>query len=188
MPSGCSPQTPVTGNATTGNGLGDTGFYTYYSQTLDDRSSLLVNVANGNLVLDATDLHIRGTGIDLNIQRFFNSFSTSTGSVGKGWVLGTGSDVKLVIHSGSATFDGPGGYVATFTTNSSGAYQDAPGLNATLIHVSGNSTYTVTFHRSGECLVFNSVGQLTTDSDRNGNQLAFAYDGSGRLTTITDTQ
>jgi hypothetical protein len=46
--------------------------HTYDSYRITDRSSLSVNIADGNLLLSAQDLEITGTGLDLSLQRYFN--------------------------------------------------------------------------------------------------------------------
>ncbi len=55
------------------DGLGDLPFYTYISYPIDDRVEMKVNVANGNLVVQTSDLHITGTGIDESLAGYYNS-------------------------------------------------------------------------------------------------------------------
>ena len=82
--------------------------YTYDTQQLSDRMKADVNVANGNLVLSNSDLQIAGTGVDLELGRFYNSKSARTGNLGYGWSLGTGRDVFLShAAEGSAILYGP---------------------------------------------------------------------------------
>jgi hypothetical protein len=45
---------------------------------------LNVNVANGNLLLHATDLRIRGTGLDFVLDRHYNSRKPAVSELGKG--------------------------------------------------------------------------------------------------------
>ncbi len=74
------------------------------------------------------------------------------------------------------------GFTATFTRNSDGSYNDAPGIEATLVHTSLNDT--LTFHATGEVYVFSSTGGgLESDQDKNGNQLTLGTGGK-----LTDTQ
>ncbi len=76
----------------------------------------------------------------------------------------------------------PSGFTATFTRNSDGSYNDAPGIEATLVHTSLNDT--LTFHATGEVYVFSSTGGgLESDQDKNGNQLTLGTGGK-----LTDTQ
>lgn len=53
---------------------------------LTDRSSLSVNVANGNLVVQATDLSVAGTGPSNSVQRTYNSLDPNLGPYGTGWL------------------------------------------------------------------------------------------------------
>ena len=89
--------------------------------------------------------------------------------------------------SSGITFHGPSGYTAFFSAKSGGTFNDAPGLNAS-ISPTGNGTYTIVFHKSGEQLVFNNYGSLLVDCDQNNNCLSPNYNGHGDLTQITDTQ
>jgi YD repeat-containing protein len=162
------------------NGLGILPFYTYVNQRLTDHTTLSVNVANGNLVIDSHNLSIAGTGLPLSLDTFYNSQMVVNGHSGV-WKLIPWGMVTLHVNSdGSADYTGPSGFTATFTKNSDGSYNDAPGIDATL--VKSGVTYTLTFHASGEVYVFNGGG-LTTDKDRNGNQVTLGSGGS-----LTDTQ
>jgi len=172
------------------NGLGNLRSYTYVKQRINDRKALAINVANGNLLLSCSDLTIKGTGLDLTIASFYNSgaATSTTSDLGPRWSLSAGADVFLQFNSdGSITFFGPSGYAATYPSDGSGGYLDAPALNATLTKASG-STYLLTFHQTREVLTFDSGGHLTTDTDKNGNSITFSYNSSHQLTSITDTQ
>jgi YD repeat-containing protein len=177
------PGTPL------GNGLGEEPFYTYVSQQLDDRLQVRVNVGNGNLVAHAHDLRIRGTGLDLDIERFYNGQLSTGRDLGTGWRPGTGDDVHLAFANGNVDFYAPGFYEAVFTPNGSGGYNDAPGLDATLVYTnSGNVAYTLTFHETGEQLQFDANGNILADKDRNGNTISFTNNSVPRTTAITDTR
>lgn len=187
-PSAQGPVAHAAPPAPTGNGLGEEAWYTYWSQRLDDRMELKVNVADGNLIVHAVDLHIRGTGLDLNIERFYNSLSATATDLGAGWVLNTGADVNLVFNQdGSVTFNALGGYAALYVPDGTGGYTDAPGLDATLLH-QVDGTWRLTFHRTGLRFNFSSAGRITNEEDKNQNHINFTYNDAGRLTAITDTQ
>jgi YD repeat-containing protein len=168
--------------------------YVVDSQALSDLTSIGFNVAVGNVLAQASDLHIAGTGLDLDVSRTFNSFDNlRTGAFGKGWVMNTGPDVGLDIYSnfggadGSVAFYGPTGYAILFPKKPDGTFAAPPtGLDAKLVH-NGNGTYALTFNESGEKLTFTATGFLTKDEDANGNAITFAYNGSNQLTSITDT-
>jgi RHS repeat-associated protein len=167
--------------------LGEQRWYTMLTYKLSDQLSLEVNVANGNLVVREQALQVKGTGLDLKISQFANSLASGKGSVGAHWRLNLSRDVGLQFPgNGSAVFTAPTGYSVTFA-NVNGAFEDPPGLDASLVKNS-DGTYTLTFHQSGEKYQFNSTGVFTSDVDRDGNAITFAYGTGGAPTSITDTQ
>jgi len=107
------------------NQLGILPFYTYISQRLTNHASLSINVANGNLVIDSHDLSIPGTGLPLTLDTFYNSQAPS----GATWLLSPWGMVSLIVNGdGSVTYTGPSGFSATYSKNSDGSYNDAPGI------------------------------------------------------------
>lgn len=171
-------------------GLGELHYYGLDGQRLSDRMDVQANIADGNLVLHGRDLQIAGTGLNLIVDRYYNSLNAanSAGSdFGPGWSMGTGRDVNLTVNGdGSVTFTGPSGYEVTFT-QSGGSYVTPTGLDATLVQ-NGDGTFTLTWHKNGERFQFNSSGVFTSDVDKNGNTISFAYNPDGTLNEITDTQ
>ena len=171
-----------------GAGTGDLHHYRFESVPLTDRLGMGANVANGNAVVRQADLRIPGTGLDLAVDRYYNSQSGANYGNGVGWVLGTGRDVGLALApDGSQVFEGPSGFRATFTKNPDGSYTTPTGLDATLVR-NADATFTLRFHASDEKLNFTSGGYLASDVDRNGNGITFAYTPAARLASITDTQ
>lgn len=164
----------------------------YESQRLSDRISAHVNVANGNLVLDALDLRIAGTGLDMEVRRTYNSQSQNTLSWCHGWSMGSGRDVRLEFSGDTSAFlYGPTGYAVPFQYQGGGAYRSPTAIDATL-KKNTDLSYTLSFHQSEEKLEFaptsGGSSRLTAHKDRNANQLSFAYNSSDRLERITDTQ
>ncbi len=53
--------------------LGQQSFDTVLSDSISDRTSVGVNVANGNLLVRTTDVQVAGTGQDLDVDRTYNS-------------------------------------------------------------------------------------------------------------------
>ncbi len=190
-----------------------TGVYpqaAFESQSLTDRSSIGVNVINGNLLVSASDLQIAGTGLDLAVGRTYNGLSQSSGSFGSRWNMGTGQDVRLYDGGSSVQLYGPSGEVLTFTYDSpSGTYNAPPGIHATLTrnedftpenpdcdYPPQPACFTYTFilsdHATGERLTFSSSGaghweRLESQDDRRTNVISFAYT-AGKLASIRDTQ
>jgi RHS repeat-associated protein len=171
--------------------------YSFDAQELSDRQSLGVNLANANVLVENTDLAAPGTGLDLEVERFYNArdYATSTskqaiGSVGRGWTLSLGPDVGLEIYSfdgGSAVFYGPSGFAVYFPKRADGTFETPlHGLEAKLAQV--GDEYVLTMNRSGHKYTFNSAGFLIKEEDRNANDIRYDYDAENRLTQIIDTQ
>lgn len=177
-------------------------FYTLESDQLNDRHTLHVNPTNGNLVLEANDLQIAGTGIDLNVGRFYNGLSAGKSDFGGrefggNWVLGTGVDVYLtVFNDGSVGYYAPTGFATRFLRNDDGTFRSPNGIGATLVKNEPAGTYTLTAHADGTKQNFRADGMLSSLEDANGNKIEFTYVASNwlqinngwKLTQIKDTQ
>ncbi|MBS1870475.1 MAG: DNRLRE domain-containing protein [Actinobacteria bacterium] len=164
--------------------------YTFDTQALSDRQTLSVNPAGGNMLLSSRDLEIRGTGLDLSLERAFNSTDDWTGALGFGNRLSVGTDVTLLEcdSTESMCFYGPSGTHVRFKKLADGSFEAPPGANARLVR-NRDGSYALTFLRSGLVYRFFS-GQNTfvTDIvDPNGNTLHFDYTSS-RLSQIVDSQ
>jgi RHS repeat-associated protein len=178
--------------------LGDRALYTYDRHSIDDRLGMATNVATGNLLLSANDLHIAGTGIDEYVARYFNSLSSGFDVNGSGdfnyqWQMGTGNDVFFNFYpDGSAAYYGPSGYAVPFVKTANG-YLSPTALDATLTK-NADGTYTLTAHGDSVSQNFDANGRLTSIVDANGNRISFAYtanpsSGNGYvLSSITDSQ
>lgn len=168
--------------------LGQRGFYPMVSGQVDDRLGYGVNLANGNLVLQATDFSMPGIGLPLTIGRTYNSQFGGMTDAGQGWVMDSGADVALdVFTDGSLGYSAPGGYAVGFTKNADGSFTTPPGIDATMAENSDGS-YTLTDNASGLRQNFTSAGLLTSLVDRSGNTITFNSAWSGVLQSITDTQ
>jgi RHS repeat-associated protein len=167
--------------------LGLRRLYTFESQELTDRLTAHVNVGNGNLVLEAQDLDIAGTGLDLGIGRYFNNLQLFNRALGNGWSLSTGQDVFVTEHAdGSVILTAPSFFPVRYKKKQDGSYSRPTAIDATLVK-NGTTGWTLTFHADGSKWIFNAQGRLTVQEDRNGNRISYTYT-SGRVTSITDTQ
>lgn len=167
------------------NAIGERGVYSLDSHQLTDGSHVAVNVTNGNLVISADDLHIKGTGLDLAVSRTYNSLGPEGGAFGI-WLMNGGVDEHLSFDHDAVSFQGSGGWDLTFQPNGSGGFTPPPGIDASLV-LNGDGSYTLAYASSHEQLNFTSAGVLTSDVDRNGDKISYANSG-GNVTSITDTQ
>jgi RHS repeat-associated protein len=166
-------------------GVGERRDWTFDTHRLNDRMDLKVNVATGNLMLQARDLEMTGTGLDLSVTRTFNSLMTSSSELGPGWVLGP-KDVRLSVQpGGDALLHGETGTQSTFQRKPDGSFKQPIGIDAKLTKNS-DGTNDLKWN-SKEEWGFQPSGRLWSMKDKNGNRIILSYDSSG-LTSITDTQ
>lgn len=143
-----------------------------------------VNPANGNLVLQETDLSVPGRGIPVNVTRTYNSRkSMTTGLFGYGWF--SNIETRLVdAGSGPITLIDGDNTRHIFGQQVGGGYIAHGGVYLTLIK-NGDGTYSVT-QTDGTKINFNTSGKITSIVDTNSNTTTFSYDAGGKLTTIQD--
>ena len=176
--------------------VGEQRRFSFEEQKLTDRLELKANVANGNLLLKHTDFKIRGTGIDLELGRYYNSRSGIVSTLGKGWTLGVGHDVKLSFSgtdhtTADVTYQAPTGFTATFRNDGANAWRTPPGIDAKLTRDITLSPvqFRLKFNRSEASFYFaDSTGLLLREVDRNNRTISFGYNTAGQVSTVTDTQ
>ena len=150
-------------------------------QTNGTNCSDPVNVSNGNMFRQETDLRISSRGPATVIQRTYNSLSSATnGPFGFGWAYNYGMSLKD--NQTSVTLVSQSGGIYTFSAQG-GSYGSPAGLNLTLSKDAQGYTLKNTH---GTQWRFDIHGVLQSITDRNQNATKLAYDGSGHLTTITD--
>jgi RHS repeat-associated protein len=170
----------------TGVQLDETGFKAE-GFPIDDREGAKVNMFNGDLSVHAADLRIKGTGLDLAVDRTYHSMAGNSGVFGHNWTS-TITDIGLAIQADqSAMFTGPGGYQVGFAHNANGTYTAPSGTDATLVK-NADATFTLSWHASGVKWKFSSTGAVTSTVDQNGNTITFTHGGpGGAVSTVTDT-
>jgi YD repeat-containing protein len=168
------------------SGLGELPWSPLLSYRLSERTNLDVNVANGNLIVHATDFATHGTGQELVIDRYYNSLLATAGSVGYGWTLNLGPDVQLQVGNNAVTYIGPSDAQYTFS-KVGGTFTSPAGVDAMLVQ-NNDGSYTLTDQSTGVRYNFTSLGVLTAEVDKNGNRINLSYNGDGSLNTVTDTQ
>jgi YD repeat-containing protein len=172
--------------------VGDGRQYTMISQKIDDRLALNVNVANGNLMLQAQDLHLPGiNGLDMNIGRTFNSMSATTWFLSSGWQLNMAPMVFMKAYGdGTIRYVDPSGQELLFTpttlVGTTQNYSASTGVDATLTKNTTAGTFTLIYNQSGIKLSFSNALILLSMADRNGNTITVNWSG-GYVTGFTDT-
>lgn len=140
-----------------------------------------VNLATGVFAAEASDLSMPGRLLNFGFTRSYNSADTMGGPLGPGWT-----------HSYNWRIQDAGFFVDVrrgdgrrdrYTPAPLGGYLPPPSVFDTL--VKNGSTYTLTLTNQ-VAYQFNATGRLTTISEPAGNQIQLTYTGSN-LTTITDS-
>jgi RHS repeat-associated protein len=172
--------------------VGEQRQYTYFPQAqLNDRLGLQVNVANGNLMLQESALHLAGTGLDLDLALTYNNLSGTSWQLGNGWNLSVAPFAKLFFFGdGSVRYWDPSGAEVRFQKNADGSYTAPTAIDATLSSTASpcpSGDYKLTFNKSGVIWCFLSWGGADQLRDRNGNTISFAW-SAGNLSTITDSK
>jgi RHS repeat-associated protein len=180
--------------------IGQPGYFTTFHQQLDDRLSLDVNPATGNMELTSVDLPMTSVGPDISVVRYFNSLGggyNSNSYFGGGWYSGpTDAEVAgltgcAVTGDGSGMFEGADGWLAYWSTTDdtgSAPVTAAPGLNAKFARTSCTST--ATFNGSqAQWISDGSINGavLTGMKDRNGRSAAYTQASWPDL-TVTDVE
>jgi RHS repeat-associated protein len=169
--------------------------WTFADQQLSDRMALKTNVANGNLILQESDISIPGiAGHDLDFSRSFSNLefdtNSSTDDLGKYWRSSAGWDVWLAPESNGTAqaFNGPSGFWAVYDDRQpDGTYTTPTGMNADLKR-NADLTHTLTYRQSNRKINFNTSLLPTSVKDRNDNTISYTYGGpGGKLSAVKDS-
>ena len=153
-----------------------------------------VNLATGDTFITQSDLSVPGLGGGLSLSRTWHSefpFGESasiSGMFGRNW-RSTYEESIFVDGDGMVKYVRGSGGIWTLGLVSASwpiSYAMVAPANGNL-SLSFDGTYWTLTSNTGEKRVFyGSTGQLLSLSDRNGNTTQLSYDGSNRLTTVTD--
>jgi RHS repeat-associated protein len=179
---GSGPPGP-TGSETYGTGTGGGATPTIHQPECRDP----VDCMTGNFTETATDLTVPGLNGGLTFSRTYNSqaaaWAPSAGPLGYGWAFQFGQTLSFDPSGQTATVTNADGSTVTFLENPDGSFSAAPWVQATLVANEGG-TYSYTLPDQ-TVDTFNSSGQLTAITDRNGNETTLSY-SDGKLETVTD--
>ncbi len=177
-------------------GVGQRRGYAFDTKTLDDQMSIGINMASRDVMVTNTDFSIASAGHGVSLTRTYNSRSGGDFSMGPDWTMNTGADVFAsplpngdIVLLGQAAGDEEHFTKTSATCAGSGsvAFSAPIGVDADLCRSAGGSL-SLTYHASQEVLGFNSTGQETSDTDRNGLATTFTYNSDGTTATVTDTE
>lgn len=142
-----------------------------------------VNSLTGAFTTSVTDLELPGAGIPFSFVRSYSSDDPTQGRLGIGWTDNLAASLT-VQGSGDVLFHGDAGELLLFARQSDGTFAAPPGSLSTLTVVGSEyevKTTDLVRYR------FTSQGRLSSIKDRNEKGLTLAYDGSNKLTTVTDS-
>jgi RHS repeat-associated protein len=137
-----------------------------------------VNVANGNLFEQFTDLARPSPGIGIVFTRTYNSLALADGPLGFGWRHSYQSSLKD--EGSSVVLTDPSGTQLTFRL-ADGSYSGPPAYGLTL--GKGPSGFTLRT-RQGLLSQYGIDGKLISVTDRNGFAVTLLYDPQGLLARL----
>jgi RHS repeat-associated protein len=146
-----------------------------------------VDCATGNQTETQQDLAVGGRGPALELTRTYNSqlaaAESSPGPFGYGWSSSFSAHIAVNAERASATVYNDNGSAVRFAKAGGAWVAVSPLVEATLASEGTGFLYTLP---DQTVLHFNSAGELTGESDRNGNSLSMTRGGTGRLEAVTD--
>ena len=169
--------------------------YWSYAQFTTDSGAGYVNVANGNVVYQTSDLVVADPFFAMAMRRTFNSQTMSKTALGVGWDFSfntvlmreydaTGAEVGLILKDGDGSFH-------RFALQEDGTYASAPGTRMALAYVEGTedapAEYTitrkdnVTYHFDAQTMRLKSFTNLA------GAALTLAYDARGNVVEVANS-
>lgn len=152
-----------------------------------------INLSSGNTFITQTDVSLPGLGGGITLARTWNSLALGGSRMfGAGWTSSYEERIYTDEDDGLVKYSKGNGDLWSFgvsTLYASGGTQTIYSLvaprNAGATLVSDGTYLTLTF-KGGEKRIFSVAGRLLSITDRNGNATQLTYDGSFRLTTVTD--
>ena len=162
-----------------------------------------VNTLTGAFTTRVVDLALPGIGVPFSWTRTYSSNAGGASRLGPGWTqsfathlveeqplaLGatTGSEAAAANDPADFKLFGDEGQEILYRVNTDGTFVGAPGSLSTLSRV---GDVFVVLRKDQVAYTYNGSGRLTSIEDRNGQGLSFEYDDpgtAGKLTTIVDS-
>lgn len=136
-----------------------------------------VNLSTGNFIYDHEDIKIEGE-IPLSFHRYYNSKSRGKGSLGRCFIHNYETCLEEDEEKGKVTITVGDGKKKTFQKIEDGTYRSIYSATETL--EKEGSDYVLT-ELAGEKKLFNEVGQVIRQENRNGRGITFTYNEFGKL-------
>jgi len=172
-------------------GGGTTPWRPHHSVRLAGGLDLSVDLADGHVDLQASDLTLAGRGPDVALDHTWDSLLAQSGgatTAGQGWLSALAPSISALsgILTGTVVYtDSSGalwsfGYTGTVTAPAPyTAYSAPPGLPWRLAAAAGG--YTLTNILTDEALTFDGQGRYLADTDSYGNAATLSYSGTPSL-------
>jgi tripartite motif-containing protein 71 len=149
-----------------------------------------VNCATGNEVVSQTDVAVDSRGVGLNLTRTYNAQEAAVqhtpGPFGYGWSASFSDHLVFNEEAETVTVVQANGSTVTFSgaPGVSGELEAPEWAQAKLV-CNGDGTYAYTLPDQ-TVFLFDSSGQLLSETDRNGNVTTMTRGPEGRLESVTD--
>ncbi len=144
-----------------------------------------VNSATGGFDHAVTDLVLPGRGEGLVLSRNYDSRQTSSSTLGSGWWTAYQESVSLDSTTGALSWRAGNGAVVEFLSNGAGGFVTPAGVIATAAAAVGGG-WTLSWNDQTK-RTFSANGKLAGIVDRSGQGVSVAYDGTGRVSVVTDS-
>ena len=141
-----------------------------------------VNLSNGNMWTSRSDLVLIARGLPLVWNRTYNSQSSASGPLGKGWTFSFGESLR-VLPDGSVVYEEEDGTEHVFFLSEGGGFVAPKGKR---LELTKNIDGFLLAYEDGLVQRFDPKGLLKSLSDRYGNSISLTRDQEGNLRHIHD--
>jgi RHS repeat-associated protein len=149
-----------------------------------------IEIANGNVIHDETDISIPNLGVPLSFSRHYASNTTvsagqtpwSNRGLGEGWSFSFGD--WLEFDGSDVYWHTSEGLTLEFTYNGL-TYSVPDSIFGAFTHDQSNHFY-LWRDKSGNTMKFDEEGNLLRMADRYDNGVAISYDANGHIATVND--
>lgn len=140
------------------------------------------NIASGNLYHSQTLFNIPNSKLLGDFTLSYNSLDSYSGPLGIGWTHTYNISLRQNNDGTYTVLEGDGRRVVLYQN---GSYYTPETSSYPALIKNADGTYWL-YHKDGISYIFNSIGKITSISDRNSNAITFSYDSNNNLTRITD--